>query len=555
MKVTVPVTVSDFEIFAKEGQRSPKLERKIPYFLAQLVGATTRERVEALCEEQLAWLRDPEGGGYTSRSIPNRVTKYKRAIQACFAVHPIPEGLGVPIKTKEHGMIDVHIAQLLLQSSADESQISVDEDKKKTDADQDNAQPFSMNAVIKKTEELVNHPNWRVAAAGLLLACQCRPTDLTMLGEFKSVSRYKVEFTTRLKKKNKAVTRTIFTIIEADAFVDAFSRIRRESSLISLQGLSPSEADSRTNKTINREVVRWYGSIIPAPFTEKVLSAHNLRAAGVRVAYHLYGKTGEDAQRFVELQLIHESKAASANYNDYYCVDEQGKEITAKGVRKDADAPLTTTPLSEKRSTLSLDKQLLAMVSDAERWGEGSHADRLERIIAQAEQADRLKAQLARECEKRQRLELELNLLRSSSAPSVASDPAVKAHHKVAKSKQAPEPVVEADTGSFNWRNVPNEVLNGDRRHDAYPEKLRRSVEAVQEYNAGRDDSDQFAITGSILRQLTKVKPGKVKEWMEAHKVELDGYNAGYSASQNRGKPAPREVIKWSEVAYGAYEW
>jgi hypothetical protein len=67
-------------------------------------------------------------------------------------------------------------------------------------------------------------------------------------------------------------------------------------------------------------------------------------------------------------------------------------------------------------------------------------------------------------------------------------------------------------------------VLNGDRRHDAYSEKLRRSVEAVKEYNAGRDDSEHFSITGSILRQLSKVKPGKVKEWTSAHSRELDSY-------------------------------
>ena len=102
---------------------------------------------------------------------------------------------------------------------------------------------------------------------------------------------------------------------------------------------------------------------------------------------------------------------------------------------------------------------------------------------------------------------------------------------------------------------MPNDVLKGDRRHDAYHEKLRRSVEAIQEYNAGRDDGEQFAITGSILRQLSKVKPGLVKQWMSENRSALDDYNAGYSAHQNRGKPEPREVIKWSEQAYGVYEW
>ena len=84
---------------------------------------------------------------------------------------------------------------------------------------------------------------------------------------------------------------------------------------------------------------------------------------------------------------------------------------------------------------------------------------------------------------------------------------------------------------------------------------MRRSVEAIQEYNAGRELDEQFSITGSLLRQLTGVKPGKVKVWMDENKAALDAYNAGYSARQNVGKPDPRSVIKWSEAAYGAYGW
>jgi len=53
--------------------------------------------------------------------------------------------------------------------------------------------------------------------------------------------------------------------------------------------------------------------------------------------------------------------------------------------------------------------------------------------------------------------------------------------------------------------------LKGDPSHDDYAEKLRRSVETIQEYNAGLDDSEQFSIIGSLLRQLTVVTPGKVK--------------------------------------------
>ena len=282
--------------------------------------------------------------------------------------------------------------------------------------------------------------------------------------------------------------------------------------------------------------------LIPVPYGEKELSCKNLRAAGVNVAYWLHGRDNQSIGRFAELQLLHKNPGTAANYEGYFCVDEQGDRLREVGIFQ--DAPLAAEPLSEKRSSLSLDKQLLSMVSDAERWGEGSHADRLERIIARAEMADRLERQLARECEKRQRLELELK--RSQTANAV---------EPVAESKPAQiEDKVAVEPAGFDWRSVPNSDLNGNRRHDAYDEKLRRSVEAIQEYNAGRDDSDQFSITGSLLRQLSRVKPDLVKKWMSEHKVELDAYNAGYGARQNVGKPAPQSVVKWSE-AYGEYEW
>ena len=170
------------------------------------------------------------------------------------------------------------------------------------------------------------------------------------------------------------------------------------------------EVDSGKNKTINRAVKRVFGSerdrgaIIPVPYGEKELSCKNLRAAGVNVAYWLHGRETQSIGRFAELQLLHDNPGTAANYEDFYCTDDQGDRLQQTGILK--DAPLAAVPLSEKRSSLSLDKQLLAMVSDVEQWGEGSHADRLERIIARAKQADRLEAQLARECEKRQRLEL-----------------------------------------------------------------------------------------------------------------------------------------------------
>ena len=104
---------------------------------------------------------------------------------------------------------------------------------------------------------------------------------------------------------------------------------------------------------------------------------------------------------------------------------------------------------------------------------------------------------------------------------------------------------------------MPNEILQCDRRHDAYPEKLRCSVEAIKNYNAGLYSDEQLAITDSLLLQLIKVKSVLFKEWMEDNSDELQSYadQLGYGSRQNVDKPEPRSVIKWSESAYGEYEW
>ena len=381
----------------------------------------------------------------------------------------------------------------------------------------------------------------------------------------KAVGQYQIRFTTQAKKKGKAQTRDIWTLIRADKFVDAFHRLRTDADILELENVSNSKADSQKNSVINRKVRAVFGKIIPPPFTEKTLSAHNLRAAGAKAAYHLYGKPGQSAQRFVELQLIHDSKAASANYDDYYCVDEQGNEITAKGLRKDADMKLAQKPKSTEYLRPMLNKQTLEEIR--ENWQGSSDNERLVRVIARAREANsleektsRLEAQLARECEKRQRLELELKRLKATAIEKaeteyepIREDEFVSADKLKAKTESQSDDNEQA----VDWRSVPNAELNGDRRNDAYKEKLRRSVEAIQEYNAGRELSEQYGITTSVLRELAGVSPKMIKPWMDSHQEELESYkNAqGHIYRQNSGKADPRTVIKWSEAAYGEYEW
>ena len=59
------------------------------------------------------------------------------------------------------------------------------------------------------------------------MAVQCRPSDMLQAGKFKAISKYRLEFTSGLKKE-KIVTGEIFSPSRYPTFIDAFSRLRRE---------------------------------------------------------------------------------------------------------------------------------------------------------------------------------------------------------------------------------------------------------------------------------------------------------------------------------------
>jgi len=534
--IVTPITRETFKPYANLGKSNSKIQSRICELLFKLVQTDDPAKVEQLCRDEIGWLESEPYGQSTRTKF---VSAYRKAVNAYFSEHSPAANLLRPRKTKA-GIVNSHCALDYLWASGDDYDYVKSQNKTKTAEQRDNLTGFNAAAAVEATKQAINSEDWRELAAGLIMATQSRPSDMLSSGEFKAISKYRLEFKIRAKKRGAVATGEIFCLIEAATFIDAFSRLRRSPEVMEMKDWALKDIDSGKNSTLNRAVKRVYGEIIPVPYGESELSCKNLRAAGVNAAYWLHGRDDQSLGRFAELQLLYENPGTAANYEDFYAADAEGNRLLKVGVLK--DAPLDAKPKSEKRSSVSVDAQLRDMIGNAEQWGEGSHADRLERIIARALQADKLEAQLARECEKRQALELRLKRLESAT-----EQPTAKATVETATADDEP--------AGFDWRKVPNAELNGDRRHDAYDEKLRRTFEAIQNYNAGLDDSEQFAVTGSLLRQITGVKPGKVKLWIEGNKAALDNYNGGYGSRQNVGKPDPKSVIKWSEQAYGEYEW
>ncbi|MEO0986864.1 MAG: protelomerase family protein [Cyanobacteria bacterium J06639_14] len=523
--------VADFNQYATLTRSNKTVQRRISLFLAKLVQATKPKTVKQLCEDELAWFLEKYTGASARTSY---MSAYRKAIQACFGDHAIPEGLTVERQTAK-GLVKQHLAMNYMMAPAEDYAVRREQNKAKTDADQDNSTPFDMDAALEATEAALKSEDWREVVAGLLMASQTRPSDVIQLAEFKAISKYRLSIQTALKKRGKKTEAEIWCLTDTALFIDALSRVRRDSNILELKTSSPSEIDSRKNSTVNRAVNRVYGDIIKPPFTETELSAHNLRAAGTNIGYHLYALEGQKLQRFVELQLVHDSKGTAANYDDYYCVDSEGREVTAKGIRK--DEPLEVKPKSRTSTRPTLDKQIVEQLHEL--FEGETTKECIIQAIASARQSEQYKVENERLKQRLQIAQEHIEELKTQTHVEL-----IHVYPHVQK------PAVEVN----DPRSIPNTELIGSRKRGAFEERLRRTVEAIQEYNAGRPFEEQIAINKGSLRKIAKGNVRAINEFVDDNE-EIEAYTdaQGHTYRQNVGKDL--SVIKWSEAAYGAYEW
>ena len=521
--VTKAIAVADFLPYAKLGKASETVQRSIAVFLAQLSAVKSPARAKALAQDAIANLCER----YTKSSTrATYVSAYRKAVKAYFDEHGIPKGLAVPAQSGK-GEVQPHLAEqhialnYLYAPAADYQAIST-QNKVKTAAQRDHLTPFRLETAIAAMEKAIQSEDWRELAAGLIMSVQARPSDMLMAGDFKAVSKYRVEFTSQAKKRGATVTGEVWTIIPAVDFVDAFTRLRRDSAVLALKSMALKDIDSGKNSTLNRAINRVFGAAIPAPFGEQTLSAKNLRAAGVNVAYHLYGREDQSLGRFAELQLLHDNPGTAANYEDFYCTDAEGKRLSEIGLRQ--DSPLEAKPKSRTKTSMTIDRQLLA---ELDTFGPGSRSEQLIHIMALARQTEDLQKQLDYQKEQNARLKAAATV-ETAPAPAPESDPI---------------------------RAIPNAELMGSKKRGAAEERLRRTVEAIQEYNAGRELAEQIAINKGSLRKLAGVNAQTINTWVDDHAAELNQYSEaqGHGYRQNVGQDL--SVIKWSEAAYGAYDW
>ena len=583
MQVVKGARVEDFLPYCAGTRLSQTMQRHVALFLAKLSGATNKRTVEYLCIEEKGWFEQQYQNDNTRAA---HMTKYRRAIASMSTDRPFPKAVTYEQETA-NGPVRQHIALKWMNYSSEFHQQRQAPTQAKSKAQRRSRVAFEPQPVIDAAvAALSSTSTWEVAAAIILLTGR-RPTEILKSGDFTQVGAYQLEFSGQLKSRGQKTTYEIYCLARSHLLIDAFTRFRRIASVRELQEAENTAVDSRLNATVNRAVRAVFPEdILPAPLGETQLSAKNLRAAYVNMAYHLFGTPETSIGSFAEDFLGHQNAGSAASYEDYYCVDGKGQPL-AIGLLKDELQAKPKRPRAKKRTTVHVDGLLKERF---EAYGEGTHKEKMAQLLDAAERNERLERQL-HSAEQRLKLAKDhIALLQQKQAEQKPSVKTKQSDRKVAKAvkvtKESDRKVAkavkvtkESDRNTAkaakatqkrdhpqsparipipdDWTEMSNGELNGSQIPGSADEKIRRSIEALHEYNEGRSHPEQWSITPTVVQKLSGSNANRVKDYLSRHpKVEqrLEQYNQDYGYQQNRGKGHPRDSVKWP-VSYGEYEW
>ncbi|MEM7769238.1 MAG: protelomerase family protein [Cyanobacteria bacterium P01_A01_bin.37] len=543
MPTVTAVPVERFQQYVS-GLRFPKkLEAHVPLFLAKLSQTKSARTIEQLCKDEKAWFEEQYTNPNTRAA---HMTRYRKAISSMVAGEGIEltKKTGYPQQT-QNGLVYQHLALTWMNYGAEFHEARQKTTKSKTKEQRRNRIAFEPWPLVEAANAALTSTDYRESAAGIIAVTGRRPTEILKSGDFDIVSKYKVEFTGQLKAKGKTEGYPIYSLVPANLLIDAFTTLRRDADVKELQKLENTKVDSQRNSTLNRAIGRVFGEVLQPPVGEKFLSAKNLRAAYTNVAYHFFSTPSESIGSFAEDYLGHQGASSAPNYEDYYCVDDRGQPL-AIGILRHELSQQAAEPLADKRATVHIDG-LLKERFDA--FGSGTHKDKLAQLLDMADRYEAVERQRDKAVAERDKAVASLKEFVGNGVPAM----------ELIQLPQKPKRKREHLKTPDDWTTISNADLLGGYAQvpGSSGEKIRRSIEALKEHNAGLPDAEQWAITPTVIMKLSGSRSDSLNTYFKEHPEvarQLEQYNAGFGYHQNRGKGNPRDSVKWSSV-YGEYEW
>ena len=452
MEVVKGAKVEDFLQYCAGSRLSKVMQRHVALFLAKLSGATNQSTVKYLCTEEKGWFEQQYKNDNTRAA---HMTKYRKAIAQMSTDRAFPKAVTYEQETA-NGPVRQHIALKWMNYSSEFHQQRQAPTQAKSKAQRRSRVAFEPQPVIDAAVAALSSASsstWEVAAAIILLTGR-RPTEILKSGDFTQVGAYQLEFSGQLKSRGKKTTYAIYCLVRSHLLIDAFTRFRRIASVRELQEAENTAVDSRLNATINRAVRAVFPEdILPAPLGEAQLSAKNLRAAYVNMAYYLFGIPETSIGSFAEDFLGHQNAGSAASYEDYYCVDGKGQPLSI-GLLKDQLQAKPKRPRAKKRTTVHVD----GLLKDRfEAYGEGTHKEKMAQLLDAAERNERLERQLHSAEQRLKLAKAHIALLQQKQAeplvaPKESDRPTAKSRQSTQRERSPPTKVAktvkESDTPS-----------------------------------------------------------------------------------------------------------
>ncbi|MBC7972997.1 MAG: hypothetical protein H7Z11_23220 [Verrucomicrobia bacterium] len=322
-------------------------------------GEDTRDRLQALCEAEKELLE----AGYPQGSINSvYLPAYTRVIKEAIAQgrlllteqnsHSKP---WTKLDGSETGMTQTHYALDYLTYDLQTQKALRAMTTEKNNERQDSLATVNLERYLAQCCALLDSGEPETLALALVTLTGRRHTEIVSKGTFTATDYpYKLHF--EGQQKDPTPPFDILTLIPAKELLPHLERFRAMPSVQALQGLGHDDpAIDAFNGRVNRRTAKYFGALVPVLAGFKTVSIHRLRALYGAMIIHYFCPEHKNEHRFLQHYLGHlleeqgqklPNAAATQHYFHYQLVNEQGKRLTARGLKVMANGlPPTTEPL------------------------------------------------------------------------------------------------------------------------------------------------------------------------------------------------------------------
>ena len=355
-------------------------------------GEDTRDKLQSLCEAEKALLEE----GYPQGSINSvYLPAYTRVIKAAIAQgrlrlteqnsHAKP---WTKLDGSETGLTQTHYALDFLTYDLQTQKALRAVTTERNNERQDSLATVNLDRYLAQCGALLDSEEPETLALALVTLTGRRHTEIVSKGTFTATDYpYKLHF--EGQQKDPTPPFDILTLIPAKALLPHLERFRAMPAVQALQGLGhEAPAIDAFNGRVNRRTAKYFGGLVPVLAGFKTVSIHRLRALYGAIIIHYFCPEHKNEQRFLQHYLGHlleeqgqqlPNAAATQHYFHYQLVNEQGKRLTARGLKVMANGlPPTPTESLPPVAPANMEPETSTRKPEARNSGRGRANDALQ---------------------------------------------------------------------------------------------------------------------------------------------------------------------------------